>query len=238
MFGLDQWIAGLNNGGSPLIVLAIALLLGLRHASDPDHLVAVSSLVATEERAGRRAARLGLAWGAGHATTLAAFGIPIVIAGSYLPGTLQRVAEALVGITIVALALQLLRKWRRGGFHVHEHEHGGVIHRHLHQHGTSPLHAHDHPMPRTAAQSFAVGLLHGVGGSAGVGLLLLASIHDRVEALAALLLFASATAASMAILSLGAGLVLARAPIAKAVPGLGAMALGFGVLYALGAVVQ
>ena len=68
MFGLDDRIAAFSNGGSVWIVLAVAVLLGLRHATDPDHLAAVSALVAGgRERATRRAGRLGLAWGLGHA---------------------------------------------------------------------------------------------------------------------------------------------------------------------------
>ncbi|MDP8942560.1 MAG: hypothetical protein M3N16_00315 [Actinomycetota bacterium] len=66
MFGLDDSIAGLGTGGSVVIVMAIAVLLGLRHATDPDHLTAVSSLLAAEDGpTTRRAAGLGLAWGVG-----------------------------------------------------------------------------------------------------------------------------------------------------------------------------
>ena len=72
MFGLDEWIAGL--GGNGLMGLAVALLMGLRHATDPDHLTAVSTLILSDQRDGaRRAGALGLAWGLGHATTLLAF---------------------------------------------------------------------------------------------------------------------------------------------------------------------
>src|SRR5437588_7984728 len=99
MSGIDDSIANLAGGHTLLVVLAVALLLGLRHATDPDHLVAVSTLVAgTRERAARRACGLGVAWGLGHATTLAAFGTPIVLFGAYLPHPLQRGAEALVGV--------------------------------------------------------------------------------------------------------------------------------------------
>ena len=73
MFGLDDWIAEMAHGEALAAVLAVALLLGLRHASDPDHLAAVSTLIASEPEDGtRRAGRLGLSWGMGHATTLAA----------------------------------------------------------------------------------------------------------------------------------------------------------------------
>src|ERR671934_1199842 len=235
MADVDSLISGLSRGHGTVVVLAVAFLLGLRHASDPDHLVAVSTLVAGDpDRPWRRASRLGLAWGLGHATTLVALGIPIVRFGRYLPGGLRRAAETLVGVVIVALALRLLRRWRAGGFHVHEHEHDGVVHRHLHDHRDERGHRHEHAAPRSARAAFGVGLVHGVGGSAGVGLLLLASIGSRAEAFAALALFAAAAAASMTILSLGAGYVLARPAARRLVPGLATVAVLFGVWYAVG----
>jgi len=236
VFGLDQWMESLGRGGSPAVVLAVAVLLGLRHASDPDHLVAVSTLVACEpNRPWRRASRLGLAWGFGHATTLVALEIPIVLFSRYLPTGLQRATEALAGVVIVALALRLLRRWRAGGFHVHEHEHDGLVHRHLHAHRDVRGHRHEHAAPSSSRAAYGVGLVHGVGGSAGVGLLLLASIGNRAEAFAALALFAAAAAASMAILSPGGGYLLARPAARRLVPGFATLGILFGVWYVVAA---
>jgi ABC-type nickel/cobalt efflux system permease component RcnA len=244
VLGVDQWIGHLAAGGSPALVLAIAILLGLRHASDPDHLVAVSTLVATEpDRPLRRAARLGLSWGLGHATTLIALGLPIVLFGRYLPEPLQRAAEAAVGLVILAFALRLLRRWRAGAFHSHPHAHGPVVHRHLHGHSGATGCGHEHrpPATRSAAQSFGIGLVHGMGGSAGVGLLVLAPIRRTDEAMAALALFAAAAALSMAALSAGAGYALARPPVRRRLPRLipafGVGAAVFGALYAAGALI-
>src|SRR4051812_37174993 len=101
MFGLDEHLASLGTGDVFLVVAAVAVLLGLRHATDPDHLTAVSTLIAgTQGRSARAAARLGLAWGMGHATTLFVFGLPIVLFNSYLPEPAQRAAEAAVGVVI------------------------------------------------------------------------------------------------------------------------------------------
>jgi sulfite exporter TauE/SafE len=247
VFGIDEAIAGVVEGGSLLLVLAVGVLLGLRHASDPDHLVAVSTLVATEpRRAVRRAALLGLAWGAGHATTLLVCGLPIVLVGRYLPEPVQAGAEALVGVVIAVLALRLLLVWRRGGFHAHAHAHGGLVHRHLHPHaaggGAEPQrpHVHEHRLLRSPAQAFALGLIHGAAGSAAVGVLLLASIQSRATAVAALVLLALATAVSMAVLSSGLGYVLARAPVRRRLerlaPVLGCAGAVFGVWYAVAAV--
>lgn len=218
MFGLDDQIANLGAGEAFLVVAIVAILLGLRHATDPDHLTAVSTLVAGDRADTRGAGRLGLAWGLGHATTLFAFGLPIVLYRSYLPETVQTAAEMVIGLVIVALAARLLLRWR-------ESRRGTG--RHLHA-ARSPL------------QAYGIGLVHGIGGSAGVGVLLLASIPDHVEAVAALGLFAAFTAVSMALASTSFGWVLSRGAVQRSfvsvAPALGALSLAFGVWYSLGAV--
>jgi ABC-type nickel/cobalt efflux system permease component RcnA len=245
MSGLDHTIAQLSSGGTLLVVLAVALLLGLRHATDPDHLAAVSTLIASEPEDGtRHAGRLGLAWGLGHGATLFIFGLPIVIAGAYLPDPVQHGAELLVGLVIIALATRLLVRWRRGRFHAHLHRHGEVEHRHLHPHGHGPHHSHTHApeleLGRSPRQAFGIGMLHGAGGSAGVGVLLLAGIPDHAEAAVALILFATAAAVSMATLSSGLGYVLTRGAAFRRMlalaPALGVVSLVFGVWYAASAV--
>ena len=240
MFGLDEYIAGVGDEASLLVVVAVALLLGLRHATDPDHLVAVSTLVATETpSATRRSTVLGAAWGAGHATTLALFGLPIVLLGRYLPEPLQRASEVLVGVVIAVLAARLLLLWRRGRFHAHVHVHGEVVHRHVHRHAESDQHTHEHPLLRSRRQAYALGLVHGAAGSAAVGVLLLAGIQNQGVALLALAVFALGTALSMAAVSSGLGYVLGRAPVRRRlerlVPALAAASLAFGVWYALAA---
>jgi hypothetical protein len=218
MFGLDDQIANLGAGEAFFIVAIVAILLGLRHATDPDHLTAVSTLVAGDHADTRGAGRLGLAWGLGHATTLFAFGLPIVLYRSYLPDAVQTAAETLIGLVIVALAARLLLRWR-------ESRRGTGRHRHA---ARSPL------------QAYGIGLVHGIGGSAGVGVLLLASIPDHVEAVAALGLFAAFTAVSMSLASTSFGWVLSRGAVQRSflsvAPALGALSLGFGVWYSLGAV--
>jgi hypothetical protein len=229
MFGLDERIAALGAGETLLIVLAVAVLLGLRHATDPDHLTAVSTLVAGEPEDGtcaRRAGRLGLVWGAGHATTLFLFGLPIVLFESYLPGPIQSAAEVAVGVVIVALAVRLLARWRRGALrppHSHPHDPRGA-----------PLRT------RSPLQAYGIGVVHGIGGSAGVGVLLLAAIPDHVEGVVALAVFATFTAVSMGLASMSFGWVLQRGAVQRAyaaiAPAVGLASLAFGVWYALGAV--
>ena len=222
MFGLDDWIAGLSNGASLAVVLLVAALLGLRHATDPDHIAAVTTLVATgRERATRSAARLGAWWGVGHATTLVAFGVPILLAQRYLPERVQQSAETAVAAVIVFLALRLLVRWRHGYFDLHAHPHPEREHRHA---------------VRTPAGALAVGLVHGMGGSAGIGVLLLAAIPSETVAVVALILLALFTAVSMTVVTIGFGLTLATRPVAAvagtAIPLVGALSLAFGLWYA------
>ena len=239
MFGLDDWIASLSDGTALLVVLGVAVLLGLRHATDPDHLAAVTTLISSKrERGVRSAARLGLAWGLGHARTLFAFGLPILLFKAYLPEPVQQGAETTIGLVIIALAVWLLVRWRRGLFHVHVHAHDGRPHVHGHVHPADP-HGHAARPARTVGQAYGIGLVHGMGGSAGVGVLLLATIDDHVVAVVTLALFALFTALSMAALSSGFGLTLSSRPVARSferiAPVLGVASLVFGAWYALGA---
>ena len=226
MFGLDERVAGASHGATVAIVIAVAIVLGLRHATDPDHLAAVTTLIGSKkERTARLAGRLGFSWGLGHATSLFAFGLPIVLYRAYLPEAVLESAEVLIGFTIVALAAWLLVRWRRGIFHVHAAA-GGHTHRHTIR-ARSPL------------QAYGIGLVHGTGGSAGVGVLLLGSIHSHAMAVASLGLFAFFTAVSMALLSTGFGLTLASGAVRRSfhtlAPVLGSGSLAFGVWYVLGA---
>ena len=224
MFGLDDTIAHLSNGGSIALVLLVAALLGLRHATDPDHIAAVTTLVASSrEQATRRAARLGAFWGLGHALTLLLGGIPVLLYERYLPEPLQRSAETAVGALIVFLAVRLLIRWRSGYFHAHAHAHAREEHEHRHA-------------VRTPLGAFGIGLVHGLGGSAGVAVLLLAAIPSRTVAVLGLLVLAVFTAVSMTIVTSGFGRALvsatAQRSVATVAPVLGFASLAFGVWYA------
>lgn len=247
MDAIDTWLEGLIQGGAGLgLVLLVSLLLGLRHASDPDHLAAVTTLIASDTGRGsaenvKTAASLGLTWGIGHGTTLIVVGLPFVLLDRYLPDRVVQAAEVAIGVMIVVLAVRLLLRWRRGMFHAHSHVHpGGESHRHLHGHVGEPTHEHSHPMPlRTPVSAYAVGLVHGVGGSAGLTLLLIAAIPEPALATGAIFIFALGTALSMALLSTAFGVALARGPVAahfeRVVPVLGFLAAAFGIWYGLGA---
>src|SRR5262245_50239678 len=205
---IDGFIGGHASGHGALVVLVLAFALGLRHASDPDHLVAVSTLVAdTRRHASRAAALLGAAWGLGHATTLLAFGLPVLLVRSYLPAVVEQSAEALIGVIIVALAARLLVRWQRGAYHVHLHAHDGHSHAHVHSHADEVGHAHAHAV-RTPRQAFTIGLVHGTAGSAGVGVLLIAAIPSTALACVALVILVAGCTLSMTLLSAAVGRAL------------------------------
>jgi ABC-type nickel/cobalt efflux system permease component RcnA len=245
MAAIDGWLEGFLHGPAALwVVLLISLLLGLRHASDPDHLAAVTTLIASEKEGGglRKAGSMGFSWGLGHGTSLVLIGLPLVLLERYLPEPVQQAAETLIGAIIVFLAVRLLMRWRRGHFHAHVHSHDDEpVHRHVHSHESDLSHEHAHKdLLRTPLSSYGIGLVHGIGGSGGLTLLLLSTIPDATQATGALLIFAGGTAVSMALLSTAFGVAIARGPIGRnferLVPALGALGVAFGAWYMLGAV--
>ena len=241
---LDQWMG--QPGDGVWSVLVVATLLGLRHATDPDHIAAVSTLVLGDRTQGARRARsLGAAWGLGHGTTLFLLGLPIVLLRKMLPEAVHRAAEVAIALIIVFLALRLLWRWRRGYFHAHPHAHDGVahVHPHLHEHsrktGHPEVHHHRHAeaVGRTPLGSFGIGLVHGIGGSAGAGILLVGAAQSATAAVLALLLFALGTAASMTVMTYALGALIDHRPgirkIRWLIPALGLVSLCFGVWYGL-----
>jgi ABC-type nickel/cobalt efflux system permease component RcnA len=232
----DAWLQGLLSGAPFLAAMAIALALGLRHASDPDHLVAVSSLVAAQDGETKAAARLGAWWGAGHAGVLIAIGLPLIFLKSELPAWLEQGAERAVGVIILLLALRVVVKWIRGDYRAGSHRHATPhhhVHRHLHR-GTHPDHPH---RGRTPQQAAGIGVVHGLAGTGAVVLLLIAALPTQLEAAAALLLFAPMTAVSMTLATTAYAWVLTRrlvAPVYRTVliPAFGLFGLLFGAWYA------
>jgi hypothetical protein len=212
---VDHWLSGgLADAGWP-VVLLLAALLGLRHATDPDHLAAVTALVAGDEAAPRHAARLGAAWGVGHATVLVAAGGPLILLGAELPAWLQSAAERLIGVLIVALALRVLARWWR----------------------RPAIGAHTTSSSRSPHQSAVIGALHGLGGTGAIVLLLLTTLPSAGAALLALAIFAPMSAVSMALCTAVYGRLLATPRIARAqasvgMPAMAAAGILFGGWYA------
>jgi high-affinity nickel permease len=238
---LDEWLTGLFDGAPLLVALGIAFVLGLRHASDPDHLVAVTSLVAADGGDTRGAARLGAWWGVGHATTLVMIGLPLIFFKSEFPTWLETGAEKAVGVVIVLLAARVIVKWLRGHYRVGAHSHAGAETDEPHERSRRHLRRgsdnHRHRHVRTPQQAFAIGTLHGLAGTGAVVLLLIAALPTQLEAAAALAVFAPMSVASMALCTSAFAWVLTRPvvePVYRSVliPALGLFALMFGTWYA------
>ena len=208
---LDHLITSLLDGAPLVVALGIAFLLGARHASDPDHLVAVTSLVAADRGDTRQAARLGAWWGVGHATALLALGIPLIAFKAQLPSWLESGAEKAIGAVILLLAARVIYRWARP-------------------------HAHTLKL-RTSRQAASIGLLHGLAGTGAVVVLLIAALPTKLEAALALAVFAPMSMVSMAACTAGFAWVLTRPVIEPVyrtvlVPGLGVFGVMFGLWYA------
>ena len=228
----DHWLTDQFAGAPLLVAIGIAALLGLRHASDPDHLVAVTSLVASKDGNPRAAARLGAWWGFGHGTTLILVGIPLILLKAEMPAWVEATAEKGVAAVILLLAGRVIWKWVRGDYRVGKHRHDHGRHRHLH-HGDR----HDHGTQRSPSQAFGIGLLHGLAGTGAVTVLLLAGLHGELEATAALAVFAPMSMVSMAGFTTAFAWVLTRPaiePIYRRVliPAVGTFGVVFGLWYA------
>ncbi len=221
---------------SPLFAEACvtALLLGARHALDADHLVAVSTILS---RTGslRRAAAVGLLWGAGHTLTLLVAGVAAFLFRLSLPPVVSQHLEAPVGVMLVVLGLLTLREHRRRGVHLHVHRHGAEEHVHFHTHGRSagegsPFagaadghvdppapaarrgansgeHAHAH-QERPGLRPLLVGMVHGLAGSAAMVLLASAAMPSAAGSLAFTAVFGAGSMAGMAAVSAGVALPL------------------------------
>jgi ABC-type nickel/cobalt efflux system permease component RcnA len=236
---LDAWLAGLFAGAPLLVALGLAFVLGLRHASDPDHLVAVTSLVAADGGDARAAVRLGAWWGLGHASTLLLIGLPLIALKSDLPPWLESAAEKGVGVVIILLAGRVSWKWLRGDYRVGGHRHGpdSDVDPGRHRHLRRGEHEHRHAGVRSPGQAFGIGLLHGLAGTGAVVLLLIAALPTQLEAAAALAVFAPMSILSMAGLTGAFAWLLTRPviePVYRAVliPALGGFGLLFGLWYA------
>ncbi len=218
-------------------MLGLGFALGLRHASDADHVVAVSTIVARTKRLGA-AWLLGAFWGAGHSLTILAVGAAIIVLKVAIPPRVGLAMEFAVGLVLIALGLLNLfggRLWRA---HRHSHGHAAGDHAHRHVHWLRPAwlrRSLEAAGRGRLVRSLAVGLAHGLAGSAAVALLVLATIPTPTLGLLYLAVFGLGTLAGMLLLSAAMELpmVFAVRRSAAAARGLilasGALSLCFGL---------
>jgi ABC-type nickel/cobalt efflux system permease component RcnA len=215
---------------APLGIALLGLLLGMRHATDPDHVIAVTTILSRERRL-MTAARIGVVWGLGHTLTVLLVGAAIIVFKIAIPTRLGLAMEFAVAVVLILLgagaAARLMRKFAarvRGTssdhedlvVHAHSHAHAGAVHSHPHVHigtgenGYDSIH-HDHRIPadklpafgsrRLLLKSFGVGLVHGLAGSAAIALLVLSAIPQPLWATLYLAIFCAGTIIGMGLIT-------------------------------------
>jgi len=215
---------------APLAIALLGLLLGMRHATDPDHVIAVTTILSRERRL-VVAARIGVVWGLGHTLTVLIVGAAIIVFKIAIPARLGLLMEFAVAIVLMLLGVSaaagLIRKaatrMRASSsqdeglvVHAHAHAHGGAMHLHPHVHVDPHEHPgdgmhHDHHIPadrlppfaarRPLLRSFAVGLVHGLAGSAAIALLVLSAIPQPLWATLYLADFCAGTIIGMGLIT-------------------------------------
>ncbi|MEO8705510.1 MAG: hypothetical protein ABI867_36100 [Kofleriaceae bacterium] len=186
--------------------IGLGVLVGLRHAFEPDHLTAVSTLVVDAKDA-RRGAMLGVIWGVGHTAALVVVGTVILASGAALPARAEAAFEFIVALMLVGLGVRSLWLARRLGETgpTSHHAHGGTEHVH-----PGP-HAHVHVVGTTLARRpLIIGLVHGLAGSGALTALVLAELPDLASRITYIALFGIGSIAGMAIASGVAGASLQR----------------------------
>lgn len=194
---------------TPQATLILGLLLGLKHAFDSDHLIAVSTVVA-RERSPWRSLWIGLFWGIGHTTTLLAVGVCVIGLKAQIPPPLGLSLECFVGVVLVGLGLTTLRDYWKKRLHAHVHAHEGSVHSHFHMHADSIAHQHHHPV-RLGLKPLLVGMAHGLAGSAALMLLVLTTIPSPALGLLYIGIFGVGSVAGMGLVSLVMGMFFALA---------------------------
>ena len=197
--------------------LALGFLIGMQHALEADHLAAVGTMAVGGTASKRRLALSGAVWGLGHTITLFAICAAAILLGLSLTERLAAALEFGVGVMLVLLGLDVLRRMRarRVHFHVHAH-HGGRRHFHAHSHaGASDPHEedpHDHRHPEGfPLRALAIGLSHGAAGSAGLLALAVAATREAWVAVGYVLVFGLGSILGMAALSCAAAWPLSAA---------------------------
>jgi high-affinity nickel-transport protein len=207
-------------------IIAVGFFLGMRHATDPDHVIAVSTIVTRQPNLGR-AALIGAFWGLGHTVTIFVVGTAIILFNLSIPARLGLSMELSVGFMLIFLGILNVISFFRSlpeapvlthenaAAHSHHHAHGDYIHRHPHAHQPE---VHPHRPDQTPVayldrvfcksdmyqhvRPLAVGIVHGLAGSAAVALLVLATIQNPRWAIAYLLVFGVGTIAGMMVITM------------------------------------
>ena len=188
---------------STFSVLVIGFVLGLQHATEADHLAAVSTIV-SEKKNLFTASLVGGLWGIGHTISLFAVGLLVILLKVEISPSIEAKLEACVGAMLVLLGINALRKlFRASKVHVHSHEHDGHKHVHIHAHGAGSIEESHH---RLSPRSIFIGMVHGLAGSAALMLLVVPTIPSQSVALLYILIFGIGSIGGMMAMSFLIGL--------------------------------
>lgn len=202
---MNELIFGLTVAPS-VGILAFGFVLGLRHATEADHLAAVSTIV-SERKSLFSSAFIGALWGLGHTISLLAAGIFVLLLNFQISETAERSLEFCVGIMLTLLGLNVLRKLLNGGnVHFHTHGHGSHTHTHPHIHEHAANEGLTHHGFSFSPRALIVGMIHGLAGSAALMLLVIPTIESRTIGLIYVLIFGIGSIAGMSIMTFLVGL--------------------------------
>lgn len=187
-------------------VLGVGLLFGLKHATEVDHVVAVSTIV-TQHRSVLRSALVGALWGVGHTVSLLIIGVIVLSLRIAIPQSVSGWSEFGVALMIIGLGTAAL--WRslrrRKDVHVHEHSHDGMSHVHVHFHESQAQHdarrQHSHTISRIGVKPVLIGMMHGLAGSGALTLLVLTQISSPWLGLLYLAVFGFGSVVGMILMS-------------------------------------
>jgi hypothetical protein len=187
---------------SILSLLGLGFVLGLKHALDADHLAAVST-IATEKRSLLGSSLIGMWWGIGHTISLLIAGSLVLLLHLQIGPRTEEALEFCVGIMLIVLGANALRKLRHGGkVHMHPHEHDGHWHVHPHVHEKETRDApHTHHGLKLGARPLLIGMVHGMAGSAALTLLVLATISSALVGFLYIAIFGAGSIGGMAMMS-------------------------------------
>jgi ABC-type nickel/cobalt efflux system permease component RcnA len=230
---------------SAFALLGLGLVFGLKHATEADHIVAVSTIV-SEQRSLLRSALVGGLWGVGHTLSLIVVGIIVLSLRVAVPETVAHWLEFVVALMIIGLgANALLRgaRRRRSDVHLHQHNHDGLSHVHIHFHEREtkhkgPVTTHSHAVSSIGFKPLLVGAMHGLAGSAALTLLVLTQIDSTALGLLYLAVFGVGSIAGMLLMSglIGLPFALSARRFSGVHYGLqtvaGALSIVFGLWYA------
>jgi hypothetical protein len=187
-------------GMTVLAMLGLGFILGVRHAFDADHVVAVSTIVANAESR-QRMLSVGLFWGIGHTFTLLLVGLIVLTLNIQVSASVESLFEGVVGIVLLWLGLSTLREWWRKKAQVHSHAHTDEVRAHFHVHAEARDHMHSHT-GLGDIKSFLLGMIHGLAGSAALLVLVLATVSSPMLGIGYILVFGGGSIVGMGVVSL------------------------------------